>query len=574
MALVWAVRPGFAYTSSFTVTVWKDGAKRVYLCFIGAKGFPQCTVQPAEASDEADGVEIRLAVKRQDIEAFRTASQKILIGFRPRPRIINDGFRLKDPEIVLAGEDWVIYRDQHGPLARQGCVLYPIEAAKMRLSAYSPPTIYTLPIIVDFPMNSLQFTTSREALGYDDDTIAVISQRMEAIAADLTARCQAKIEALPSYAAACRYWVEHKDYTSDDKELWNRFGNKLSWRGRDLSSHVSAGQDKVRFHLLSQRTLEAANPFPQFIANTKTYTKSIISLSDLLVVLELPHLAKPRHRMRALLLPGFPKSQHILWVKAPDEASFKGFLSELADPPWVNLADYEPAALSRPSSAGRTWPTTSWRYGRKREAASLDPTEGGVYVLRVGDDAYGFAGRAIPTEEVGRIARLTIDAGLMGSNEPVWFFTQKHQSLLKTHQNWQALDEFIKERLSKVFDLARYLEVADLHKFLTDSETRYLKDLHLADPPQPIARFKRAVEAKLPARLPDHADLVDLYNLVEPAGLATTAFTPLGLWADLDALRTKWPLLPLLARADAEPALAEHYFTLQKDPSSCNTSPM
>ena len=43
-------KAGFAYSSSFTVTVWKDGAKRVYLCFIGAKGFPQCTVQPAEAS--------------------------------------------------------------------------------------------------------------------------------------------------------------------------------------------------------------------------------------------------------------------------------------------------------------------------------------------------------------------------------------------------------------------------------------------------------------------------------------------------------------------------------------------
>ena len=166
--------------------------------------------------------------------------------------------------------------------------------------------------------------------------------------------------------------------------------------------------------------------------------------------------------MRTLLLPGFPKSQHILWVRAPDEAGFSGLLSELADPSWVNLADYEPAALSRPSSAGRTWPTTSWRYGRKREAASLDPTTGGIYVLRVGDDAYGFAGRASPTEEVGRIARLTIDAGLMGSNEPIWFFTQKHQSLLKTHQNWQSLDDFIKEKLSKVFDPARYLEVEDL----------------------------------------------------------------------------------------------------------------
>lgn len=227
----------FAYTSIFNVIAWKDGEKRHYSCFIGDDEVPQTALIGRVPSDEPDGIEVSFAVKQEDIHKFRSAAPEVLFGFDPKPNILNESFQWPVANILHQGNGWVLYDKNtvpfRGLMARQGAVLYPIQAQPLGLE--SEP-LFGWPCVLDFPIGELSVSTSRENLGYDQRTRSNLVRRITAAKEDMAKLVQKDIDACKSYLDACVLLASNTSYVAPQRDLWTLIANGASWRNKKLKT--------------------------------------------------------------------------------------------------------------------------------------------------------------------------------------------------------------------------------------------------------------------------------------------------------------------------------------------------
>lgn len=192
----------FAYTDTFTVTAWMDGEKRLYSAFIGSDYIPQIAHMLTEPSDEPEGIEVSFPVKMNDISAFTSAADKVIIGFETRPVIKGQNIGVRKMVEHRRGDNWVLYKEMwDGAItqahARQGCVLYPLDANAITGLTSNQRDLLNAPIIINFPIGSLEITANREGLGYDkttcDNIVAELGAIIDALSSEFVSRmCSAK----------------------------------------------------------------------------------------------------------------------------------------------------------------------------------------------------------------------------------------------------------------------------------------------------------------------------------------------------------------------------------------------
>lgn len=190
----------FAYTDVFTVTAWKDGVKRMYSAYIGSNYVPTIDFLGEEPSDEPQGLEISFPVKSSDDTTdFRLAAQRVANGFDVLPNCGDFRLTKTTAEALFEGPGWKLYRTSdygHSAHARQGCVIYPIDANAVVGLNETQRSLLRAPIYIDFPIGELEISASRESLGYDAPTCANITKRLDAIEADIMAQFQSKFDAI------------------------------------------------------------------------------------------------------------------------------------------------------------------------------------------------------------------------------------------------------------------------------------------------------------------------------------------------------------------------------------------
>jgi hypothetical protein len=86
----------FNYTDNFTVTSWFHGKKFVYNCFVSESSIPSIMLMAEENTTEPNGVEVKLAVKINDIDKFTNAITRAYSTFRHKPNIV--GQKIEYPE--------------------------------------------------------------------------------------------------------------------------------------------------------------------------------------------------------------------------------------------------------------------------------------------------------------------------------------------------------------------------------------------------------------------------------------------------------------------------------------------
>lgn len=182
----------FAYTDTFTVTAWMDGEKRLYSAFIGSDYIPQIAHMMTEPSDEPEGIEVSFPVKMNDINAFTAAAEKVIIGFETRPVIKGQNIGVREMIEHKRGDNWVLYKEMwDGAItqahARQGCVLYPLDGNAITGLTTNQRDLLNVPIVINFPIGSLEITANREGLGYDKTTCENIVAELDAIIDTLSA---------------------------------------------------------------------------------------------------------------------------------------------------------------------------------------------------------------------------------------------------------------------------------------------------------------------------------------------------------------------------------------------------
>lgn len=224
----------FAYTDTFTVTAWKDGEKRMYSAFIGAKYVPQIALMSAEPSDEPQGIEVSFPVKASDEYDFKLAAQRTAIGFDVLPES-NTEILPAQRTVVFEGEGWKLFKDgSYGAHARQGCVVYPIDVTAISGLPDIHRDMLRGSMLIDFPIGDLEITASREGLGYDETTIENIKARLIAIetefqqrVAEMTASCKTYCDMLA---------IQEDLYSSQLPQCIRTVITRMKWRGKQVKA--------------------------------------------------------------------------------------------------------------------------------------------------------------------------------------------------------------------------------------------------------------------------------------------------------------------------------------------------
>lgn len=232
----------FAYADQFTVTVWKDGQKRLYNAFINEEGKPRIALFHTEESDEEQGVEVRFGVNPKDIRDFVRAAEETVLGFDVAPKQTGAQVDVETYPVKYQGNGWSIRESRYGTnvaKVRQGCVIYPLdhgalyEAMKGRDSSGLKYLLDTN-LIFDVPIGSVEITPSRESLSYDPVTSKNVVDRLEEILGELL---NEHLVPIPSTLREREAYAEFKKRCDAIPEglnarLHNWIRTRIQWRGR------------------------------------------------------------------------------------------------------------------------------------------------------------------------------------------------------------------------------------------------------------------------------------------------------------------------------------------------------
>lgn len=170
----------FAYTTTFGLTSILNGEAYVYNVFLDSEGIPSISVVDKYPTDAPQGVEVVVNVKTHDCDAFRTAWEKVALGYVGGTMPIIKGVETPPSEVLFTGNGWTVIKSP-APLrssrsvwlVRQGCVTY--HAPQDYAYDYSD----NHRIIVDVPIGVASITANRESLAWDDPTRRAVSAHID-----------------------------------------------------------------------------------------------------------------------------------------------------------------------------------------------------------------------------------------------------------------------------------------------------------------------------------------------------------------------------------------------------------
>ena len=179
-----------SYTRSFTVTSYVEGRKNHYVIMLDEDRMPQVNYLSEQSgpTTEPNGLEIQIAVRRGDFDEFARKASSVYRYFTLRPNVTgNRNFKITDPDIVIQGQGWRIYKGAGQAKAIMGSIAYPIQSDKIHDITAHQRTILGCNIEIDFPIGALEFTPSRETLSYKKRTSEVLRARLDEIVTEVNA---------------------------------------------------------------------------------------------------------------------------------------------------------------------------------------------------------------------------------------------------------------------------------------------------------------------------------------------------------------------------------------------------
>lgn len=185
----------FTYTNNFSVFAVKDGIAGSYAAYMNQEGFPTLTTLAVAASDQPNGVEVRVPVENAaDYVKFAQAVSDVYAWMDVKPIITNSDVKINNhyeslmqiSENCWVGKGWSDRYNDHS-YAVMGGVAYPINANDL-INALPSDSIQnndvrlalTVRSVLHFELGALTFLPSREGLRYNEKTVnALVAQLVE-----------------------------------------------------------------------------------------------------------------------------------------------------------------------------------------------------------------------------------------------------------------------------------------------------------------------------------------------------------------------------------------------------------
>lgn len=218
-------KAGFAAADSFIVTSWCNGEKSVYQCVKGDTKKPHSAfLLNRVSSNEPSGIEISVPVRPSSMWTFHQMAAQFYQYWETLPTINNLDVSYSEPmlkyrksEPTLKGDRWEVRAGNGNPrgVAYMGYVAYPIDwnimYTKMPLNQQSRALFELLRannVVLFFNIGEVTFVNNREGLEYTEETIKVLSDRIQEIFAKIKDSIQVKFDPLPNL------WEAKKMYNS------------------------------------------------------------------------------------------------------------------------------------------------------------------------------------------------------------------------------------------------------------------------------------------------------------------------------------------------------------------------
>ena len=175
----------FSYTDTFSASSVKNGVITRIVCYKNNEGMPTARIVGHEASDEQTGTRIEWAVSTYDVDVFRKIGLEVFARFEHKPTFLcqtvhtwPDPYSLKTDYWAVRSSDFssMLMKTGSGVHIVMGGIAYPVSSSSLTESNYYEVCKSDVDIFA--PIGSVQLAASREALSYDDKTVAYVTRRL------------------------------------------------------------------------------------------------------------------------------------------------------------------------------------------------------------------------------------------------------------------------------------------------------------------------------------------------------------------------------------------------------------
>ncbi|WP_292553298.1 hypothetical protein [Mesorhizobium sp.] len=460
------MKSAFAYTKQYTITCFDGVTKREYVCFLDAGGTPTVSLAAEDLSNEPAGVMIKFPVQQGDIQRFRTAIERVTIGFHPMPNVLNDQWTPATLTTLMTGTNYRIVNSAHikSPHIRQGCVLYPLDITQLvQVDDYDEVKI---PIIIDVPIGTASVSTSREQLGYDEPTKDNLRLIWQQVRQDIRKELQATLDEPDNYLDAC---VKYR-------ELSNRLGKAMikspQWRGqrtlRTSFSYLGAGRaavlkswDDIQFSPPRQPTGRA-----RYYQTAPSLTPE--ELKPLTVIWEAEDCRFAKDRVR--MFRSENEDADILWVKADKKEQI---VEHYGIETIVDLRDLERLKLPRTTRPRAALTKQDIRYFDRFRNIVKEP-EKAVYVFSEANN-YAVLGHVLDYDQVhDRYIKRLRNLDVIDDHHVI-VLMKNQRNLPKDRPGWVHLDDLLRDTVAG-FNAKAHAVKTDVSQFRQERMVNLLRN--------------------------------------------------------------------------------------------------
>lgn len=260
-------KSGFAYTDQFSVITVYNGTKRSYAAYIDTTRVGKLSLMSEIPTDESNGTQIIIPVNTKDFNKFAESVEFATRWWDVQPEIVGNytSRRPSDDNVVMKGNDWRVlkarnyYEDESIILVDGFAFKF---ADKIVESRHHDDVSYSMlftggkRIVLEFANGVLPLAANRESIHWEEDTIQLVTDRLDAVSKEIRSRFQSEIESCDSYVAASVKAEELTNAFHITKGVQGFF----TWKGEEVYNRFTkCGANWPLYRSPSKRPMSLAN---------------------------------------------------------------------------------------------------------------------------------------------------------------------------------------------------------------------------------------------------------------------------------------------------------------------------
>lgn len=232
----------FAYVDNFIVNSYVNGTKYSYFFIKDKEGCPSYSLADKSKTLEPNGLEITIAVNKNDINEFCRTAQSVYKWFKNKPKVYGNTNYVepKKEKPLLEGDGWEYYQgSSNHPTAIMGNISY-------TLSNFPQGNSFLINgMVLYFDIGEISPAPNRETLSYDKTTIDNINKRLKEISDVIQKNIESKIQKCPNFWQA----------SIEAKNINNIFNiQTVNYKGKNVLSRIDFPKGKILHTIVNRRT--------------------------------------------------------------------------------------------------------------------------------------------------------------------------------------------------------------------------------------------------------------------------------------------------------------------------------